>query len=364
MTWAPGVPAIIRDRLVSAGGWIERVGVSCFNLYRPPDVQPGDAAEAELWLAHVHKLYPKEEAHHLIQWLAHRVQRPAEKINHAIVLGGPQGIGKDTMLEPVKRAIGAWNFAEVSPQHMLGRFNGFVKSVMLRISEARDLGDVNRFSFYDHMKAYTAAPPDVLRVDEKNLREYAVLNCCGVVITTNHKADGIYLPADDRRHFVAWSDLTKEQFTQDYWTQIWRWYEEGGDRHVAAYLTELDISGFNPKAPPPKTAAFWDIVDANRVPEDAELAVVLDELGNPDATTLARVQTKTTGDFDDWIRDRKNRRQIPYRFERCGYVPVRNDAADDGDQSQATGYLRQGNHIAPRSSRRSPKAQVAGSPDQ
>ena len=80
------------------------------------------------------------------------------------------------------------------------------------MSEARDLGDVNRFQFYDHMKAYTAAPPDVLRVDEKNLREHSVLNCCGVIITTNHKADGIYLPADDRRHYVAWSDLTKDDF--------------------------------------------------------------------------------------------------------------------------------------------------------
>ena len=28
--------------------------------------------------------------------------------------------------------------------------------------EARDLGDVDRFAFYDHMKAYTAAPPDVV----------------------------------------------------------------------------------------------------------------------------------------------------------------------------------------------------------
>ena len=32
----------------------------------------------------------------------------------------------------------------------------------------------------------------------------------------------------------------------------------------------------------------------------------------------------------NWLRDRKNRRQIPYRFERCGYVPVRNDVAKDG----------------------------------
>ena len=58
----------------------------------------------------------------------------------------------------------------------LGRFNGFLKSVFLRVSEARDLGDMDRFVFYDHMKTYTAAPPDVLRVDEKNLRD-SVLNC-------------------------------------------------------------------------------------------------------------------------------------------------------------------------------------------
>jgi hypothetical protein len=57
-------------------------------------------------------------------WLAHRVQQPQEKINHALVLGGPQGIGKDSLLEPVKRAVGPWNVAEVSPQHVLGRFNG------------------------------------------------------------------------------------------------------------------------------------------------------------------------------------------------------------------------------------------------
>ena len=35
---------------------------------------------------------------------------------------------------------------------MLGRFNGFLKSVVLRVNEARDLGDVNRYQFYDHLK--------------------------------------------------------------------------------------------------------------------------------------------------------------------------------------------------------------------
>jgi hypothetical protein len=198
MTWAPGSPMRVHDRLISEGGWIERKGVTVFNLYRPPLIAPGNAAEAERWLDHVRRVYP-DDADHIVKWCAHRVQRPHEKINHALVLGGLQGIGKDTLLEPVKRAIGPWNFSEASPQQVLGRFNGFLKSVILRISEARDLGEVNRFSFYDHLKAYTAAPPDVLRVDEKNLREYSVLNCCGVIITSNHKTDGIFLPADDRR---------------------------------------------------------------------------------------------------------------------------------------------------------------------
>jgi hypothetical protein len=129
------------------------------------------------------------------------------------------------------------------------------------------------------------APPDVLRVDEKNLREYSVLNCCGVIITTNHKSDGIFLPADDRRHFVAWSDLDKESFDQDYWTRLWTWYADGGIRHVAAYLMQLDIATFNAKAPPPKTEAFWDVVNAGRTSEDAELADALDLIGNPAATT-------------------------------------------------------------------------------
>lgn len=329
MTWAPGKPMVVEDRLIDHGGWIKRPGCKVFNLYRPPAVAVGNAREAGPWIDHWYRVYPNE-AGHVIDFLAHRVQKPGEKINHGLVLGGPQGIGKDTGLEPVKHAVGPWNWKEVSPPHLLGRFNGFVKSVVLRVSEARDLGDVDRFGFYDHMKSYLAAPPDVLRCDEKNVREYSVMNVCGVIITTNHKTNGIYLPADDRRHFVAWSEQTKDDFDEAYWNELWSWYEDGGIEHVVAYLQELDLSDFNPKAPPPKTAAFMDIVDANRAPEDAELADALDRLGHPDATTLAEIAKKATGDFADWIRDRKNSRQIPHRMEAAEYVPVRNDNAKSG----------------------------------
>ena len=111
--------------------------------------------------------------------------------------------------------------------------------------------------------------------------------------------------------------------------------------HLFASLFGADfIFSFTqrPKPPPPKTPAFWDIVDANRAPEDAELADILDAMKNPDAVTLFQLlghvtllqATHATGPLGEWLRDRKNRRAIPHRLEKCGYTPIRNGMAGDG----------------------------------
>lgn len=330
MTWAPGLPMFIPDKVVAEGGWIDKAGAICLNLYRPPTLK-GKAGKVKPWLDHVRKVYPND-ANYIIVYLAQRVQRPEVKINHGLFLGGAQGIGKDTLLEPAKQAVGPWNFEEISPADLFAPFNGYRKSVILRISEARDLGESSksRYDAYETMKTLSAAPPDVLRVNEKNLREHYIVNVCGIIITSNYKTDGIYLPPDDRRTYVAWSDLVKGDFSPGYWKKLWRWYAKGGIEHVIAYLAKLDISAFDPKAPPPKTQAFWDIVDANRAPELSELADVLDKMENPAATTLAAILGTANGDIYEWLDDRKNRRAIPHRMEKCGYAPLRNDVADDG----------------------------------
>ena len=136
-----------------------------------------------------------------------------------------------------------------TPVRIMGRFNGFLKAVILRVNEARDLGESDQVQFYDHMKTLIASPPDTLRIDEKFMREYQILNCCGIIITTNHKTDGIYLPAEDRRHYVAWSYRVKEdeRFAGDYWPSLYAYYQNGGNEAVAAYLMQRDISGFDPK---------------------------------------------------------------------------------------------------------------------
>jgi Family of unknown function (DUF5906) len=322
MTWMPGEPVIIHDRLIVEGGWIPRPGARAFNLYKPPTLELGEADEAGQWCDLVRKIWP-DEAEHLFDYFAHRVQHPGDKINHALLLGGSPGIGKDTVLAALFQAVGPWNVQSISPPAFKKDFNGYARAIVLVVNEVRD-SEYDRYQFYEHMKIYAAAPPDVLRVNEKYMGEYYVPNLCAPIITTNHKTNGIYLPAEDRRHFVAWSYLSETDFAATYWPGFWRWYGAGGFGHVAAWLARRDLSAFNAKAPPPKTAAFWNIVNYGRAPEDAELADALDKLGNPAVTTLDDVERHATGSFVVWMHDRRNRRVIPYRFEECGYVSVPN----------------------------------------
>jgi hypothetical protein len=341
MIWAPGEEMIVKDRLMFEGGWVEKEGMRCFNLYRPPNIKLGDPRKAAPWLRHVKRVYPIH-GWRFVKWLAYKVQFPGVKINHGVVMGGKFGIGKDSILEPIKRAVGSWNFREATPVKIFAEFNEFQQGVIVRISEARDMGDTNekridRYAFFERTKTLMAAPPDTLQVNDKYIKEYSIVNCCGVIITTNHK-DGLYLPPDDRRHFVLWSELEpwdpeaqKEEdpptnmLSPEYFNDLWKWFGDGGCEHVAAYLSNFDLSNFDPKAPPLKTDAFWDMVAAGQSSDDAEIDDAIERMGRPVALTIDNiVAEEADSDLARWLVDRKSRRVIPHRMEACGYTAVRN----------------------------------------
>lgn len=339
VVWAPGHQHVIPDRHLLEGGWVSKKGETTYNTYRPPVLPPrGRERSPDRWVDHVRRLYP-EEYLHIIAWCAQRVQDPGAKVNHCLVLLGSQGIGKDTLLEPLKIAVGPWNFADISPTDVLSQYNGYLQSVVVRINEARDLGDVNRYQFHERTKTMMAAPPDVLRVNEKYVAQRAVFNCCGVIITTNTK-DSIYLPEDDRRHFVAYSEVVRGDYEEGYWGEMYEYYARGGARAVADFLMELDLTRgeykFDAKAPPPQTHAFWEIVETSRSPEGSEVSTVVQAMGDPDAVTMAQVVDRcgsipAMSSFYDWLADRRNKRSWSRVMQSAGYVPVRNPhAPSDG----------------------------------
>jgi hypothetical protein len=78
MSWHPGEPLLIKDRLPASGGWVPRKGVSTFNLYLPAPPITGDPSKADIWVEHIRMIYP-EAAEHSLDWMAHRVSAPAKR---------------------------------------------------------------------------------------------------------------------------------------------------------------------------------------------------------------------------------------------------------------------------------------------
>jgi hypothetical protein len=329
LTWDPGKPELIRDCVVVDGGYIEKPGANTYNYYRPPpEIELGDAAQATRWVEHWKLLYP-DDADHIIAWLAHRVQHPGDKINHALVLGGAPKIGKDTLLEAVVRTVGEWNFLNIKLNHLVGKNNNFLKTLIVRLNEVRDTNDqgpVDLYRLNDHVKDVLATPPNTIRINEKYVSEYYLINRIGMIITSNYR-DALNLPSDDRRHYVAFSERTGDEFSTAFWNAFWTWYETGGFAHVAALLYQHDVSGFDPKAEPRKTDAFWYMVTACRGSAYNELADAIDTLKNPPALTLDDLMGIAPS--LEWLRDHSKRKFAAYRLSDCQYIAVHNPDAKD-----------------------------------
>jgi len=344
LVWWPGQPQIIEGVALDHNGVSPSPRARIYNEYRPPAVITGKRNDVKPWLDHLHAIYG-DDANHIGHWMAHRAQRPGEKINHGLLLGGAQGIGKDTLLAPLRLAVGPHNWREIQPHDLFGEFNPYLKSVVLRINELRDLG-ADRFEMYERTKPLLASPPEVLEVNEKHVKRVPVLNVTGAIATTNYRTDGLYLPADDRRWYVGWSNAESAAFGTDYFAKLYAWYEKGGMANVVAYLRALNISKFNPKAPPPRTAAWKAIVDANVDPGDGELSAVLEFLRTPkrgktplplEAITLDMVvkaardmRLPNTSEFVEELTSHRARRALRHRLERVGYVVCQNPNAESG----------------------------------
>jgi hypothetical protein len=186
---------------------------------------------------------------------AYKLQHPNIKINHAILLGGDPGSGKDTLLAPLIRAIcgkGTRNLAMVNGKSFEGNFNYHFECEIMLLSEIRADQSKDRRALENTLKPVIAAPPEYLPVNRKGLHPYDALNRILVIAMSNFR-DAIALPADDRRWYVLWTYAAP--MNPDKAKKLWRWYEQGGFEAIAAFLMQRDVSAFNPGAAPPMTEA-------------------------------------------------------------------------------------------------------------
>lgn len=204
------------------------------------------------------------ERDHLLDALACKVQHPNKKINHALLIGGRPGSGKDTMLAPFFWAIGGAtksNCSLVRNEELTSQWGYALECEVMEIAELRQAEAKDRRALENQLKPIIAAPPELLQVNRKGLHPYMALNRVLVVAFSNERA-AISIPSDDRRWFCIWSDALPLS-TSDA-QALWAWYHAGGFEAIAAYLHSRDVSAFNPAGAPPMTEAKMIMIDQGR----------------------------------------------------------------------------------------------------
>ena len=240
LTMRPG-----KGRLVVEGGF-----VAC-NLWNPSSLQPSDA-DPTVWLEHIERLIPNAaDRDRVLNRMAYGLQHPGVKINSALVLMGPQGAGKDTILQPFLRGVGDRNVGVVPGHAVGGQFNAYLQNPWLLITE---MPPARKRSCYEEIKSWLTTPPDEIMVNPKGIEMFQIPNIVNAVVTTNH-AGAIALAPDDRRFDVVETIPAGGEHAEAYFKMIYGWLAAGGDEAVMGYLLRRDCSAFNPKGAPPRTEA-------------------------------------------------------------------------------------------------------------
>ena len=329
ITSDPQEPLLIEGKDFRDGGFIEVPnGARTFNTYRRSNIVLGKAELAQPFVDHVYKVFNKDgDADLFLDFMAHRVRFPGIKPRFALLLGGEQGCGKDTAIEFCYPAIGLWNVAAITPAAFNSSFNEYAKQTLVNINELANLQEQTRWLLNEQVKTLIAGSPDVVEINPKYGKKYYVRMHCGVVATTNHLDDGVYIPTDDRRFDVIECatllemGLGKRESPEhkEYFKKLRGWFGDDPDvspaaGHIAAFLHERDLSEFNPYFPRTTAAKTRVIMSGHN---DEWLGDILDQLDWPTGVRGDFIFRKAVAAGE---KETDVRRKLLHTIRRLGYV--------------------------------------------
>lgn len=245
---------------------VSRDGEVYGNRWRDarPRPAPGQEWTGDItpWLQHCETLVPEvSEREHLFDIMAYKLQRPDVKINHAVLHGGTQGCGKDTMWAPFLWAVcgpGLKNRGLLDSNTINGQWGYALESEILIINELKEPEAAQRRALANNLKPIIAAPPEMLSINRKGLHPYDMVNRLFVLAFTNESIP-LTIDSQDRRWFAVWSHAPK--MSDGDGRALWDWFKAGGFQRIAGWLYRRDVSKFNPGAAPAWTEFKHNLVE-------------------------------------------------------------------------------------------------------
>jgi hypothetical protein len=250
----PGEPEITHDT----------DGCRVLNLWKPPPWTTDDrAAEPSVFLEHLEYILDHDGAaiDHVLNFLAHLVQRPQERVGHALLITSEaKGIGKSTLGTVVRRLVGEQNSRVAQTKDLKSSFDGWLMGkLVVQVDEVYEAGN---WDLANKLKPLITEP--TVSANIKYGPQLEIENYARFLMFSNHTAP-LNIEDGDRRYFVFNS---KAQPREDgYYDRLYGYIDtEAAMNALYTFLMRRDLSGFNPYRRPPMTEAKQQIIAESEHP--------------------------------------------------------------------------------------------------
>lgn len=315
-------PFIIAERLEFAPAEPELTydtdGCRVLNLWRAPPWKINTALPAPApLLDHVGYLLDgdSQAIEHVLDFIAHLVQRPQERIAHALLLTSEaKGIGKSSLGKVIRALVGERNSRVAQTKDLKGQFDGWiVGKLVVQVDEVYEGGN---WDLANKLKPLITEPR--VSVNVKYGPQMEIENFARLVLFSNHGAP-INIEEGDRRYFVFKSNAQPRN--DGYYDKLYEFIDDrDGMDAVYTFFSQRDLSRFNAFRRPPLTVAKKEIIEDSVHPLRTYVRECVES--GYFASTLTRQFT-----FD----------QLQRQLTKDGYGPQARNARELGEALKAAG---------------------------
>jgi hypothetical protein len=224
------------------------------NMWRTPAITPriGTTDEdAKQFIQFMKYLVPdRKDRKALLDWLAHLIQCPDQRVNWHPLLLGPQGIGKTTLIDLTAQYVGDPMVGRARNEDIFNRFNAWAAGKMLIILEEVQQVGHRGYSNLKELLANETIPIERKGRDREGANSM-VRNFSRAIMASNDPG-ALAIDPDDRRVMVI--KCADNKWPQARFARFHAWLEMNRDV-VFGYLINRKIGNFDPKAAAPQTAA-------------------------------------------------------------------------------------------------------------
>ena len=268
-------------------------GQKWYNTYQPSGVEAvdGDAQPFEDFVSYL--VPDPDERDHLLKMIAWTVRNPGMKLGHALLMRSEaQGVGKSMLIEIWRQLLGEHNTRKTTTEEINSNYQSYVAGSLLVIVEELNLA----FGVQGYNRVKDLITSDTAVVNEKFVATKERANLASFVFLTN-LPNPILIEDSDRRFFFIESPAMPRE--NAYYGTFAGWWKANLGV-ILHYLDEIDLSQFNPHAPPPDTGAKQRLRAVSRSPLEQELAEALNERRFPfsrDIVTVGEIRESLGREF-------------------------------------------------------------------